>query len=171
MVLCLVVLWNKNERKSLCFCVFSSCVWCSIQTQNQFLTRISSFDYSNVKKPVCKFVLQRYKLISVLKTTILAENSSVLCFVYHGFVQDHFFLDVFGGTQNTKRFCGFVSVYNFERHLCRLCFVHFVFTFVHMRALIHTDVIADQQMKMKNCMNLVGGSVKRLENIKFELNV
>jgi hypothetical protein len=65
-------------------------------------------------------------MISLLKTLILAEKSSVLCFVYHSFVQIHLLLDVFGGTKNTKRVCGFVSLYNFEGHLCRLCFVHLI---------------------------------------------
>jgi len=56
-VLCHVVLLNKSERKSLCFVDFSSCIWCSIQTQNRFLTRFPSFDRPNVKKPGWKSLL------------------------------------------------------------------------------------------------------------------
>ena len=111
MVLCLVVLWNKSERKSLCFVLFLSCVLCRTQTQNQFFTRISSFDFSNVKKPVCKSLLKRNKLILVFKNPILAEKISVLCFVFLRFVQSHFIFGGFVETQNTKRFCAFVYLY------------------------------------------------------------
>jgi hypothetical protein len=51
-------------------------------------------------------------MISFLKTLILAEKSSVLCFVYHSFVQIHLLLDVFGGTKKHKTglwFCVFVQ--------------------------------------------------------------
>ena len=146
MRLCACVLWNKcerallcfvclsscvlceNDQKSLCFCVFFSCVWWSTQTQNQFFTKITMFDFFKVKKPLCKSVLKLYQLILVIKIQILAEKSSVLCFVFFLFFRfctSPFSSGCFGGKQNTKQFCAFVSRYLFEWRLCRLCFVHF----------------------------------------------
>ena len=108
------VLWfcGTKVNENLCVLCYFWVVFCvRTQTQNQFFTRISSFDFSNVKKPVCKSLLKRNKLILVFKNPILAEKTSVLCFVFLRFVQSHFIFGGFVETQNTKRFCSFVYLY------------------------------------------------------------
>ena len=147
MRLCACVLWNKcerallcfvclsscvlceNDQKSLCFCVFFSCVWWSTQTQNQFFTKITMFDFFKVKKPLCKSVLKLFQLILVIKIRF-RQKKVQFCVLYFfcflGFVQVHFLLGVLVENKTQNSFV-LLCPGTFLNGVCVVCVLYIFF--------------------------------------------